>query len=353
MLNLLTVVVVLLLILAIGALYRILTLLNILNGNFRKPSSANSINAYLFPIFFIILIVGMFWYEGVASKLYLPVASIHGVETDFLFWLTTGIITVVFVGLHILMGIFIVNYKHDKDNKALFYPDNHKLELIWTVIPAIVLSVLVFTGWKAWAQITSEAPKESVTLELMGKQFNWLVRYPGVDNKFGKTNYKLIDASNEMGVDFTDKNSHDDFMPREIHIPVNQPILFKIRARDVLHSVYAPHFRLKMDAVPGMPTKFWFTATKTTEDMKAETGNSNFKYEVACTEVCGKGHFAMRYIIVVETEEEYNKWMKEQDPMTKTNPEFLIKAGVIVEPKTEDVVAPDSTNKEVIALSNN
>jgi cytochrome c oxidase subunit II len=154
---------------------------------------------------------------------------------------------------------------------------------------------------------------------------------------------KLIDASNEMGIDFTDKDSHDDFMPREIHIPVNQPILFKIRARDVLHSVFAPHFRLKMDAVPGMSTKFWFIPTKTTEEMKAETNNPNFKYEVACTEVCGKGHFAMRYIIVVETEEEYNKWLKEQEPLTKTNPEFLVKAGVVVAPVVETAVEETTT----------
>jgi cytochrome c oxidase subunit II len=85
----------------------------------------------------------MFWYEGIAEKFYLPVASVHGVETDFLFWLTTYYYYCICI-LHILIGIFVVNYKHKKDRVALFYPDNHKLELIWTVIPAIVLSVLVY-----------------------------------------------------------------------------------------------------------------------------------------------------------------------------------------------------------------
>ena len=141
----------------------------------------------------------------------------------------------------------------------------------------------------------------------------------------GTYNYQLIDASNQFGMDLTDENSYDDFMPREIHIPKGKEILFKIRARDVLHSVYAPHFRLKMDAVPGMPTHFKFIATKTTDEMRAELENPDFNYEIACTEVCGRGHFSMRMVVVVDEPEAYEQWKSEQDSWLKLNPDYLSK----------------------------
>src|SRR5690606_18298201 len=113
---------------------------------------------------------------------------------------------------------------------------------------------------------------------------------------------------NEFGLDFTDRSSFDDFIPRELYLPKGRPVEIKIRARDVLHSFYLPHFRVKMDAVPGMPTRFGFTPTKTTEEMREETGNPDFNYELACAEVCGRGHFSMRMIVVVLEPEEYDKW---------------------------------------------
>ena len=104
-----------------------------------------------------------------------------------------------------------------------------------------------------------------------------------------------------------------------------KPVLFKIRARDVLHSVFAPHFRLKMDAVPGMPTKFWFVPTVSTEEMRAKTGNPEFNYEIACTEICGRGHFSMRMLVVVDDEETYKKWKLSQEAWLKQNPDYLKK----------------------------
>ncbi|MFQ3575179.1 MAG: cytochrome c oxidase subunit II, partial [Cytophagales bacterium] len=98
---------------------------------------------------------------------------------------------------------------------------------------------------------------------------------------------------------------------------------FKIRARDVLHSVYLPHFRQKMDAVPGMPTSFWFVPKYTTAEMKDITGNPDFKYEVACTEICGRGHFAMRFLLVVDEHEDYKKWLAEQESWLVQNPDLI------------------------------
>lgn len=130
---------------------------------------------------------------------------------------------------------------------------------------------------------------------------------------------------NEFGLDLSDKNSFDDFKSLELHLPVNKEILLKIRAKDVLHSVFLPHFRVKMDAVPGMPTQFKFTVTKTTQQMRDETGNPDFNYELACTEICGRGHFSMKMAVVVEEEAAYERWKASQEAWLKQNPDYLEK----------------------------
>ena len=308
-------------------LFRIGTMVSIIRKKKDEDESkgSDSLNGALFLIFLIVGFTLFFWYSYTYFDDYTqPVASEHGVLTDRLFWITMGVTGVVFIITNILLFYFSFAYQHKEGRKAKFYPDNTKLELMWTVVPAIVLSVLVFTGLQAWNDITSEASADAEVVEIMGYQFAWGVRYPGVkDNALGDYHYQLIDASNQFGMDLTDDNAYDDFMPREIHIPKGKEILFKIRARDVLHSVYAPHFRLKMDAVPGMPTHFKFTATKTTEEMRAELNNPDFNYEIACAEVCGRGHFSMKMIVVVEEQEAFEKWKAEQVPWLRLNAEYL------------------------------
>ena len=306
-------------------LFRVQSLVSVLKGSFNKRADgSNKINAVLFPLFFVTMVVLIFWYGSKASEFYLPKpASEHGIATDNLFWLITGVIMVAFILTNTLLFTFPFTYQYDEKRKAHFYPDNHKLEIIWTIIPAIVLTVLVFMGYKTWTDITAPAPKDAIVLEITGKQFNWIVRYPGKDGKLGAYNFKLIDATNEVGIDFSDKSSFDDFLPREIHIPKGKAIQFKIRARDVLHSVFLPHFRQKMDAVPGMPTTFWFTPIYTTDEMKTISGNPNFKYELACTEVCGRGHFGMKFLLVVDEPEDFEKWYASQEAFLKKNPDYL------------------------------
>jgi len=287
--------------------------------------TSNRINGVFFLIFFIVGLIGAVWSFMYARQFFLPEASSpHGRRTDFLFWLSMGIITFAFVVTNALLFIFAWKYQHKEGRRAAYYPENHKLELIWTVIPAVIMAVLVFTGWRAWRDIMAEAPENSQVFEIVGKQFNWIVRYPGVDNnKLGAYNYKLIDNANDTGIDYTDEASFDDFTSTtELHIPVNKPILLKIRARDVLHSVFIPHMRVKMDAVPGMPTRFAFTADKTTDEMRNITGNPNFGYEIACTEVCGRGHFSMRIRLIVEDEATWQAWCKEQKPLLSASPEL-------------------------------
>ena len=306
----------------IWMVYRIQTLVSVVKGSDKKiASGSNKVNAILFIVFLVGASILMFWYSIKEFDNYqLPIASEHGVVTDSLFWWTMAITGIVFLITHVLLFIFPYKYQYSEKRKADFYPDNNKLEIIWTIVPAVVLAGLVISGWVAWSDITAPAPENAHTVEIMGYQFAWEIRYPGKDKVLGDYDYRLITATNAQGIDFTDKNALDDFSSPVVVIPKGEPVLFKIRARDVLHSVFAPHMRLKMDAVPGMPTRFWFVPTKTTAEMREETGNPEFNYEIACTEICGNGHFSMRRVIEVVEPEAYQKWFAEQKSFIQMNP---------------------------------
>jgi len=329
--------------------YRTHTLFSVLRGSFRKRvDKFNKVNAIMFPI---IMVAGMgllFWTYGDFSLKFLPEsASEHGLVTDNLFWGTTVVTVIAWLFLNILLFVFPYLYQHKEGTRAYFFPDHHKLEIFWTVVTTIMIVIMAFYGLKTWAKVMMDPPEDPVIVEIMGKQFAWKVRYPGPDGKLGKYDFRLIDETNESGIDFTDKASLDDFSPREIHIPKGKPVMFKIRSRDVLHSVYAPHFRVKMDAVPGMPTRFYFTPRTTTEEMRDNLNDPDFKYELACAELCGKGHFAMRYLIYVDEEEDYYKWLSEQKSWLSKHPEYLEKVPENLRQFVKDV---ESLPDEALAL---
>ncbi|MDA0195846.1 MAG: cytochrome c oxidase subunit II [Bacteroidetes bacterium] len=309
------------------AIFRVTTLIGIAKGDGKKRvGSANGVNAFLFIVFLVGSFILLFWYSYTHFDSYnLPLASEHGVVTDRIFWITMGVTCVAFIITHVLLFVFPYVYRFKEEKEAFYFPHNNKLELTWTIVPAVVLSVLIFTGWRAWVDITAPAPEDSERIEIMGYQFAWAVRYGGGDGQLGKSDFRLIDVDNRMGIDFSDRKSYDDFIPLEIHIPKGKNIEFKIRATDVIHSVFAPHFRLQMNAVPGLPTSFWFTPTKTTAEMRSELENENFNYELVCNKICGKGHFAMRYLIIVDEPEAYQEWYKSQQAWLKLNPDYLSK----------------------------
>jgi cytochrome c oxidase subunit 2 len=147
-----------------------------------------------------------------------------------------------------------------------------------------------------------------------------MMRYPGKDGVLGRKNYRLTDASNgnAMGVDWEDGSSHDDIEATEMHLVVNKPVKLVINAQDVIHDVGLPHFRMKMDAVPGIPTTIWFTPKYTTAEMKKITGNKDFVYEISCDQMCGTGHYSMKGLVVVETQEEYAAWLAGKKPQYVT-----------------------------------
>jgi len=309
------------------ALFRLHILVEVIRGKKDERSgTSNKVNGGLMLTFIILGFILLFWYSIKEFHNYkLPVASEHGVTTDNLFWWTMGITGVVFIITQILLFWFPFKYQYSEKRKALFYPENNKLEIVWTLVPAVALTGLVLYGLIVWNNVMKPTPKDAEVIEVMGYQFAWKVRYPGKDKQLGKYNYQLIDAVNAFGLDFQDRASFDDFSPRELHLPKGRPVEIKIRARDVLHSFFLPHFRVKMDAVPGMPTRFTFVPTKSTADMRKETGNPDFNYELACAELCGRGHFAMRLIVVVDEPEEYDKWYAEQESWLSKNPDYLSK----------------------------
>lgn len=326
MLTLIIVLGVLLVLAILYFIFRIGNLVSLVKGKDDSDiSSSNSVNAYLLMLFMIVGLVAFFWYSIAHFDSYnLPVASEHGVVTDYLFWVTMAVTVVAFTLIFIVMFWFTFKYRYDKNRRADFFADNHKLEIVWTLIPAFVLALLIFSGLRAWSDITDEASKDAVVVEVIGQQFMWTARYPGKDNLLGKHNYKMIDASNEFGLDLSEEHTWDDFKSLELHLPKGKEVKLMIRAKDVIHSVFLPHFRVKMDAVPGMHTTFKFTVTKSTADMRSETGNPNFNYEMACAEICGRGHFSMRFpVFVHDSVEDYENWLKSQDAWLKQNPDYL------------------------------
>ncbi len=306
-------------------IFRIGNLVGLVKEEKQKVGSGNRINAFLFMVFSISSLVAFFWYSYAHFDKYtLPVASEHGKITDHLFWITMAICVFAFAVISLAMFWFLYKYQYEEGRKAIFFADSHQLEILWTLVPAVVMALLIFRGLRVWNDITGPASKDAVVIELVGQQFAWTARYPGPkDEELGKIDFRLIDTSNEFGLDLSDANSFDDFKSLELHLPVDKEVLLKIRAKDVLHSVFLPHFRVKMDAVPGMQTVFKFIPLKTTQQMREETGNPNFNYEMACTEICGKGHFSMRFPVIVEDQETFMKWKASQDSWLKQNPDYL------------------------------
>lgn len=290
----------------------------VLRGEERSRKQSNKINGFMMLIFLIVGLIGVFYCnEKLKGKILGAADSDHGVYIDRMLYITLALTGFVFFLTQIALFLFAYKYQESDKRKAYYFPHNNKLELIWTVIPAITLTILVGFGIFYWFRITGDAPSNSMVVEVTGSQFKWEFRYPGKDGVLGKKYFKEINdaKSNPLGQIWDDPNNHDDvYATGELHLVVNKPVKMVIGAKDVIHDVGLPHFRMKMDAVPGTPTTMWFTPTKTTKEKRIETGDPEFVYEISCDQMCGKGHYSMRGTIVVETQEEFDAWMASQKP---------------------------------------
>lgn len=293
-------------------------LIGALKESKKEPESHKKSALFLSVLGFTILIYSVLT-PFLSYKKFLPVsASEQG------HWIQTCInVTLIFTGTvfvitQALLFYFVYKYHYRSDRKAYFYADDNRLEIAWTIVPAIVLTILVGLGIQKWFKIFSPAPSEAITIEATGKQFAWIIRYPGPDHQLGMRDFTLVNSDNELGVNWGDKTSHDDFLADEIVLPVNVPVSVTIGALDVIHDFYLPQFRLMMDAVPGIPTHFWFRPTITTEEMRKITNNPDFDYVLACNKLCGNGHYNMQKKVRIVSEPQYEAWLSTQKSYYET-----------------------------------
>lgn len=299
-------------------------------------------------------------------------ASAHGAEIDMLMNVNWVILIAAFLATHIALAWLVYRYARTRHPQAVFMTHSNKLELLWTSIPASALAIIIVYGITTWNAITRDEPENPINIELFARQFDWTARFAGTDNVLGKYDFRMISGTNPLGLinnktielrlqEFEDKIAeletartkvypggksdkeiqdqlagarkqqdailqiktlsetqdysivNDDIMAKgEFHIPVNQPIMLKIRSQDVIHSVYMPHFRLQMNAVPGLITQFYFTPTITTAQMREKLNNPEFNYLLLCNKICGAAHYNMQMNVIVDSEEDYKKWLDEQ-----------------------------------------
>ena len=307
-----------------------------------EDNNLNGKLMFVFLIFIYGITIFSFWAYG--DVLLPDAASEHGSDYDNLMWISFAIIFFVQTITQALLHYFSYKYRGAKGKKALFYADNEKLEMLWTIIPVITLAGLILYGLYTWTDImTVEENDEALVVELYAQQFNWKARYAGEDGVLGDANVRFLqdfDGKNLVGIDATDPNGFDDVVVQELHLPVGREVIFKMRSQDVLHSAYMPHFRAQMNCVPGMITEFAFTPNITSEEMRqdpevvakvkkinkirAEKSKElvasgdvaldpyEFDFLLLCNKICGASHYNMQMKIIVETEKEFENWMSSQ-----------------------------------------
>jgi len=282
----------------------------------KKGFNWNGVMGAICLIFIVFGFYGAYWSFTNQGTMTLPEsASAHGVSIDNMFLVTTILTLIVFVITQACLFGFAFAYRGSEDRRAYYLPHNDLIEKIWTVIPAIVLTILVVFGFFTWQKVmNSTEAKGDLNIDVTGHQFAWYLRYPGKDGKLGDVSYKLVNGQKSLGLDFTDKRSLDDLSADTLVIPVNKTIRLNIHAQDVIHSVYMPHFRVQLNAVPGLPTFFKFVPTITTAEMRAKIDDPKFEYLLYCNKICGGGHYNMQKVVRVVTQEEYEEWISRQKP---------------------------------------
>ena len=344
MTSLLVITVLILLAVALWQLTKIfdLTQVGVKSNSQVASDNDNNVQGYLMfgflAFIYVFTIYGLLKWGGLV--LHTP-ASAHGAMVDSLMNITWVLIFFVQTITQAFLHYFAFKYRGKQTNTALYFADNNKLEFIWSIIPAIVLAGLILYGLYAWTNIMFvDEDEDVIEIELYAQQFNWKARYSGQDNVLGKANVRYIEGVNALGIDPADPNAQDDKVVTELHLPLGKKILFKMRSQDVLHSAFMPHFRTQMNCVPGMVTQFAFEPIYTTQQMRdmpfmqEKVANINairakksielvakglpaldpytFDYLLLCNKICGASHYNMQMKIVVDTPEDYKKWLATQ-----------------------------------------
>ncbi len=226
-----------------------------------------------------------------------PGITEHAPAYDRQFMLTIIIVGVAFVGAQVGLGVTLWLYGARQDgSRATYSHGNNRLEVVWTIVTAVIFISVGVLGQQVWAQLHFQpAPPGSAQVHVVGQQFQWNFHYPGPDGKFGMTDPAKTDDSslNFIGLDENDPAAKDDSVLGTLAVQVNRPVELQLTARDVTHSIWVPELRFKQDLVPGINIPVHFKPEKVG------------RYEIACAELCGQLHYKMRSFLLVLPEDEY------------------------------------------------
>jgi cytochrome c oxidase subunit 2 len=246
-----------------------------------------------------------------------PLASAHGGQIDSLIGWIHIFMLILFVGWGGFFLYSLVRFRRSRnpvaDYKGVTSHRSTYLEIAVAVVEAVLLIGFAIPLWAT--RVEALPPEnEALVVQVTGEQFAWNIHYPGADRVFGRTDIKLLDLqSNPLGLDRSDPAAMDDVTTvNQLYLPVNRPIIVRLRSKEVIHSFGVPEFRVKQDAVPGLTIPIWFIPTVTTAEMRTRTGDPEFQYEIACAQLCGLGHARMRGFVTVQTAEEFQQWLDEE-----------------------------------------
>jgi cytochrome c oxidase subunit 2 len=243
-------------------------------------------------------------------------ASAHGGQIDGMIGWVHVFMLVLFVGWGGFFAYCLVRFRRSRNPVAIYTGVTSNVST-YSEIGVVIVEAVLLIGFAIplWAARVEGLPpeNEALVVQVTGEQFAWNIHYPGPDRVFGRTDIKLLDLqTNPLGLDRSDPAAKDDVTTvNQLYLPVNRPIIVRLRSKDVIHSFGVPEFRVKQDAIPGLTIPIWFIPTITTADMRTRTGNSGFQYEIACAQLCGLGHARMRGFVTVQGAEEFQKWMDE------------------------------------------
>jgi cytochrome c oxidase subunit 2 len=252
-----------------------------------------------------------------------PLAAAHGAQIDNLIGWIHIFMLILFVGWGAFLLYAIIRFRQSRnpvaDYKGVTSHRSTYLEVAVAVVEAVLLIGFAIPLWAT--RVEALPPEnEALVVQVTGEQFAWNIHYPGADRVFGRTDIKLLDLqSNPLGLDRTDPAAMDDVTTvNQLYLPVNTPIIVRLRSKEVIHSFGVPELRVKQDAIPGLTIPIWFIPTVTTAEMRTRTGNPEFQYEIACAQLCGLGHARMRGFVTVQTADEFQQWL---DAEVKTQSE--------------------------------
>ncbi|MBK0391157.1 c-type cytochrome [Ramlibacter algicola] len=253
----------------------------------------------------IVLALGSVLFHFLSPWYFTPIAS-NWASIDTTIGITFWVTGFVFVAVNLFMAWAVVRYRHRRENRAEYQPENKKLEGWLLVVTAVGVAAMLAPGLLVWAQVI-DVPQDAQVVEVVAQQWNWSYRLPGKDGKLGTTHARFVTDGNPFGLNPADAAARDDVLVAspELHLPLGKPVKLLLRSKDVLHDFGVAEMRVKMDLVPGQVTYAWFTPTR--------TGT----FDVLCEELCGVGHFAMRGRIVVDEPAAYATWLEGQSTSTQ------------------------------------